>query len=70
MDTFSTYCIKSKDEPNKIVQFVDQNPTGVTMIIKDQNEGGGQLSFSLCRMEMIEALDYVLQKIKARQLPL
>lgn len=66
MDTHSNYYIKSKTEPNKIVTFIDQNPIGVTLMIKDQNEDGGQLSFSLPRMEMIEALEYVLLKIKAR----
>jgi hypothetical protein len=66
MDAYSNYYIKSKNEPNKIVTFTDQNPTGVTLTLKDQNDEGGQLSFSLPRMEMIEALEYVLQKIKAR----
>lgn len=66
MDAYSNYYIKSKNELNKIVTFTDQNPTGVTLTLKDQNDGGGQLSFSLPRMEMIEALEYVLQKIKAR----
>jgi hypothetical protein len=66
MDAYSNYYIKSKNEPNKIVTFTDQNPTGVTLTLKDQNDEGGELSFSLPRMEMIEALEYVLQKIKAR----
>lgn len=66
MDAYSNYYIKSKNEPNKIITFTDQNPTGVTLTLKDQNDEGGQLSFSLPRMEMIEALEYVLQKIKAR----
>jgi len=66
MDAYSNYYIKSKNEPNKIVTFTDQNPTGVTLTLKDQNDEGGHLSFSLPRMEMIEALEYVLQKIKAR----
>jgi hypothetical protein len=68
MDAYSNYYIKSKDEPNKIVTFIDQNPTGVTLMLKDQNDDGGQLSFSLPRTEMIEALEYVLQKIKARDI--
>ena len=66
MDAYSTYYIKSKQEINKIICFTDQNPTGVTITLKDQNDGGNQISFSLPRMEMIEALEYVLQKIKAR----
>jgi hypothetical protein len=66
MDAYSNYYIKSKNEPNKIVTFTDQNPTGVTLTLKDQNDEGYELSFSLPRMEMIEALEYVLQKIKAR----
>lgn len=70
MDVYSNYYIKSKNEANKIVTFTDQNPTGVTLTIKDQNIDGMQLSFSLPRMEMIEALEYVLQKIKARDVPL
>jgi hypothetical protein len=69
MDAYSNYYIKSKLEEGKIICFTDQDPKGVTITIKDNNEDGGQVSFSLCRMEMIEALEYVLQKIKARQLP-
>jgi hypothetical protein len=63
MEVHSNYYIKSKDEPNKVVIVTDQNPTGVTLTLKDENS---QVQFSLCRMEMIEALEYVLQKIKAR----
>lgn len=69
MDAYSNYCIRSKNEPNKIVTFTDQNPTGVTLTLKYQNDEGSQISFSLPRMEMIEALEYVLLKIKARELP-
>lgn len=69
MDAYSNYYIKTKHEENKIICFTDQNPTGVTITLKDQNEGSNQISFSLPRMEMIEALEYVLQKIKARPLP-
>lgn len=69
MDAYSKYYIVSKHEENKTICFTDQNPTGVTISIKDQNDNGGQISFSLSRMEMIEALEYVLLKIKARELP-
>lgn len=69
MDAYSNYYIKSKHEANKIICFTDQNPTGVTITLKDQNDNGGQISFSLPRTEMIEALEYVLLKIKARELP-
>ena len=56
-------------EEGKIICVTDQDPKGVTITIKDNNEDGSQVSFSLCRMEMIEALEYILQKIKARPLP-
>ena len=69
MDAYSKYYIVSKHEENKTICFTDQNPTGVTISIKDKNDNGGQISFSLSRMEMIEALEYVLLKIKARELP-
>ena len=69
MDAYSNYYIKSKHEENKTICFTDQNPTGVTITLKDQNDNGGQISFSLPRTEMIEALEYVLLKIKARELP-
>ncbi len=65
MEVHSNYYIKSKDEPNKVVIVTDQNPTGVTLTLKDENL---EVQFSLCRMEMIEALEYVLMKIKARPL--
>lgn len=66
MDTYSNYHIKSKNEPNKTVCFADSNPKGVTLLITDKNKED-TISFNLPRMEMIEALEYVLAKIKARK---
>ena len=66
MEAYSNYYIKDKNNPNKIVIVSDENPTGVTILIKDTSETGGQESFSLCRIDMIKALEYILQKIKAR----
>lgn len=65
MEIHSNFYIKSKHEPNKVVIITDQNPTGVTLTIKDETT---QVQFSLCRQEMIEALEYVLMKIKASPL--
>lgn len=69
MDAYSNYNIESDNEPNKVICFSDSNPQGVTIILTDNNEGKA-VSFNLPRMEMIEALEYALQKIKARPLPL
>ena len=68
METYSNYYIKDKNNPEKIVIVNDENPKGVTILIKDTSETGGQESFTLPRMQMIEALEYVLQKIKARSI--
>jgi hypothetical protein len=38
---------------------------GVTLIIKDISENRNQTSFNLPKFEMIEALNYVLQKLNA-----
>ena len=66
MKAYSNYYIVDKNEPEKIVIINDENPIGVTITIKDTSEEtGGQKSFSLPRMAMIEALEYVLLKIKA-----
>jgi len=64
MDTYSNYHIKSKQEPDKIVCFSD-NERGVNLLITD-NKKEDTISFLLPREEMIEALEYVLQKIKAK----
>lgn len=66
METYSNYHITSKNEPKKVVCFTDSNPKGVTLLITDENKED-TISFNLPRMEMIEALEYVLAKIKARK---
>ena len=68
MDAYSNYNIKAKNEPDKVLCFADSNPQGVTIILTDNKEEKA-ISFNLPRMEMIEALEYLLQKIKARPLP-
>lgn len=65
METYSNYYVKDKHNPEKILIVNDQNPAGVTLVIKDNSEHGGQESFSLPRLQMIEALEYILNKIKA-----
>jgi len=69
MEAYSNYYIKDKSNPNKIMIVTDENPKGVTIVIKDNNEGGGQECFNLPRVEMIEALEYLILKIKARSEP-
>lgn len=66
MDTYSNYYIKSKNEPNKVICFADSNPVGVTLLLTDENKEE-TISFNLSRVQMIEALEYVLAKIKARK---
>ena len=66
METYSNYYIKSKNEPKKVVCFADSNPRGVNLLITDEAKEE-TISFNLPRMEMIEALEYVLAKIKARK---
>jgi hypothetical protein len=63
MEAHSNYYIESKHEPKKVIIISDQDPTGVTLTMKDEIS---EVQFSLCRKEMIEALEYVLIKIKAR----
>ena len=58
----SNYYVNSKHEPDKVIIFSDQDPTGVTITLKDEKS---QVQFSLCRNEMVEALEYVLMKIKS-----
>lgn len=64
MENYANYYIKSKNEEGKIIIFTDQNPQGVTLMIKDTNENGMQISFNLPRFEMIAALKYVLRKLE------
>ena len=66
MKAYSTYHIRENDEKSQIRLIVtDENPKGVTLTIKDNAPEGTMTSFNLPRMEMIEALEYVLNKIKA-----
>ena len=65
MKIHSNYYITDKSNPEKIVIVTDENPTGVTILIKNTSDKGGQESFALPRMQMIEALEYVLSKLKA-----
>jgi len=67
MEAYSQYYIKQKQSPLPVVLIVtDENPAGVTITVKDNTEGGTMTSFNLPRQEMIEALEYILMKIKAR----
>jgi len=67
MELRSNYYIKEKNNPNVVIIFEDSDPRGVSITIKNNNDNGGQETFSLCRVDMIEALEYVLRKIKARE---
>jgi hypothetical protein len=69
MEAHSNYYIKDKHNSNKVVIVTDENPKGVTLTIKDNAKDGGQESFNLPRIQMIEALEYLLMKIKARPTP-
>ena len=61
MKAYSQYYIKGQDSTVLIVN--DENPEGVTITIKN-NSVGAITSFNLPRYEMIEALEYIINKIK------
>jgi len=67
MEIYANYYIKAKHNPDKIIIVTDQNPTGVTIMIKSNSDTAGQESFTLCRNDMIEALEYILDKIKSNR---
>lgn len=67
MIAYSQYYIKAKESPLPVVLIVtDENPVGVTLTVKDNTPDGTMTSFNLPRQEMIEALEYILAKIKSR----
>ena len=51
------------NEDNQTLFVADENPAGVTMSI---NDNGKVCSFNMPRVPMIEVLEYLLTKIKAR----
>ena len=65
MKIHSNYYITDKNSPDKIVIVTDENPTGVTILLKNTAGEGWQESFTLPRAEMIQALEYILVKLKA-----
>lgn len=67
MELSSTYYIKDAHYSFTEIIINDSNPQGVTLTINDTSKDGTQNSFTLPRMEMIEALEYILLKIKARE---
>ncbi len=66
MKLYSQYYITpNKDSEKPIVLIVtDQDPEGVTITIRDNSEGGSISSFNLPRIAMINALEYIVKKIK------
>jgi len=59
------YITPNKDSEKPIVLIVtDQDPEGVTITIRDNLEGGAISSFNLPRIAMINALEYIVKKLK------
>ena len=59
------YITPNKDSEKPIVLIVtDQDPDGVTITVKDNSEGGTMTSFNLPRIAMINALEYIVKKLK------
>lgn len=51
------------NENEQALCVADENPSGVTLSVNDK---GNVASFNLPRVKMIEALEYLLLKIKAK----
>jgi len=67
MEIYSQHYIrgnKSEEKP-KVLIVTDENPKGVTLTVKDNSDDGSMTSFSLPRLHMIEALEYIVAKLKA-----
>ncbi len=66
MKAYSQYYIKqNRNEDNLVILIVtDEDPKGVTLTVKDNSPEGTMTSFNLPRMEMIEALEYIVKKLK------
>lgn len=65
MKAYSNYYIKDSDVKGKVMIVSDQDPTGVTFLVKDLSDDGRQESITLPRQKAIEALEYLVAKIKA-----
>lgn len=61
MRTSSMYTIEN--EYSQTLFVADENPIGVTVSVNDK---GNVSSFNLPRQQMVEALEYLLLKIKAK----
>ena len=65
MEKYSEYTIKEpKDSPIKLI-VLDQETKGVTLSVRD-DFSDAMISFNLPRAPMIDALEYVLKKLKAK----
>ena len=59
------YITPNKDSEKPIVLIVtDQDPEGVTITVKDNSTDGTMTSFNLPRIAMINALEYIVKKLK------
>lgn len=63
MKAKAIYYIETQNVSNGLMIVRDENPGGTTITIEDD---GRACEFNLPRQEMIEALEYLLMKIKAR----
>lgn len=68
MKAYSQYYIKESGQQcsaDPVVLIVtDEDPKGVTITVKDNSCGGTMTSFNLPRIAMIEALEYIVKKLK------
>ena len=66
MEINAQYCIKQKKNASEQVVLIvnDENPAGTTLTIKDNAPGGQMVSFNMSRVEMVEALEYIVVKLK------
>ena len=61
----SYYIKRNKPSDSPMILIVtDENPEGVTLTVKDNSIEGSMTSFNLPRIEMIEALEYIVKKLK------
>jgi len=65
MKAYSTYHISDSKNSTRII-VTDEDPTGVTLTLKDMGDAEiKQASINMPRVEMIAALQYIINKIKA-----
>jgi hypothetical protein len=66
MKLSSQYTVHEDKSGNtqKVLITTDEDPAGVTLTVKDNSPGGTMTSFNLPRRPMIEALVYIINKLK------